>query len=89
MMTEKDEEEAVRSCNSPPDLHPGFLLSEPQGLKSKGAVPWSLVVEYGLENSPGPCQSPTNDFSAKIKWGEYFLMTATELHDSFQKNLQK
>ena len=39
MMTEKDEEEAERSYNSPLDPHPGFLLSELQGLKSKGAVP--------------------------------------------------
>ena len=65
-MTEKDEEEAERSYNSPLDPHPGFLLSELQGLKSKGAVPWSLVVEYGLENTPGLCQIPVMIFQQKL-----------------------
>lgn len=65
MMTEKDKEEAEVNYSSPPDPDPGFLLSELQGLKSKGVVPRSLVVEYGLENTPGLCQIPTNDFSAK------------------------
>ena len=64
MMTEKDKEEAELNYSSPP-THPGFLLSKLQGLKPKGVVPRSLVVEYGLENTPGLCQIPTNDFSAK------------------------
>lgn len=69
---------------------PVVFVSAHQGLPpAHGAVPRSLTAEYRLVNTPGLCQDPTNDFSAQIKWSEDFLMAATELHDSFQENLQK
>ena len=64
MMTEKDKEGGRVKRQQSPRLSLVFSRVHFKSSKQKGAAPRSLTVEYGLENTPGLCQIPTNDFSA-------------------------